>query len=54
MAISGANAQVMALQNAIENLDNVNENFGPYIKKKRGNDVRVSGHKDHIHFSVTP
>lgn len=54
MLVSGANAQVMALQNAIENLPNVNENFGPYMKKKRGVNVQVAGHKDHIHFSVSP
>lgn len=28
------------------------ENYGPFIKKKLGNNHAVAGHGDHIHFSI--
>lgn len=54
----GLNKQVIELQRAFSALDNVRENYGPYIKQKvRLNGVPdansyVSGHRNHIHFSI--
>ncbi|MCK7543731.1 hypothetical protein MLC59_06060 [Marinobacter bryozoorum] len=41
-----------ALQNRAESYVHIRENFGPLFKKKLGEPHHVSGHKDHIHFSV--
>jgi len=41
-----------ALQNKFESYPHRRENFGPLFKKKLGNVHSVSGHGDHIHFSV--
>jgi hypothetical protein len=41
-----------ALQNKFESFAHKRENFGPLFKKKLGNPHNVSGHGDHIHFSV--
>ena len=41
-----------ALQNKFETFIHRRENFGPLFKKKLGNPHSVSGHGDHIHFSV--
>jgi hypothetical protein len=41
-----------ALQLAFENWTGRRENFGPLLKKKHGKNYPVSGHTDHIHFSV--
>ena len=41
-----------ALQNKFESFTHRRENFGPLFKKKLGNPYTVSGHNDHIHFSV--
>lgn len=45
-------AIVDAMQTQFENYSHRRENFGPYMKKKLGNNYAVSGHNDHIHFSV--
>jgi len=51
-----SNATVKAIVNAMqaeyENFTHRRENFGPHIKKKSGSDYSVSGHGDHMHFSV--
>lgn len=41
-----------ALQNKFESYAHKRENFGPLFKKKLGKRSDVSGHGDHIHFSV--
>lgn len=41
-----------ALQLAFENWEGRRENFGPLLKRKHGKNYPVSGHTDHIHFSV--
>lgn len=41
-----------ALQNTFESYPHRRENFGPLFKKKLGNAHPVTGHGDHIHFSV--
>lgn len=41
-----------AMQTEFENYAHRRENFGPFLKKKLGNNHPVSGHGDHIHFSV--
>jgi len=41
-----------ALQNKFESYPYKRENFGPLFKKKLGNAHPVTGHSDHIHFSV--
>lgn len=41
-----------ALQNKFESFPHRRENFGPLFKKKLGSAHNVSGHGDHIHFSV--
>ncbi len=45
-------AVVDALQTAFEGYVHRRENFGPSFKKKLGSAHPVSGHNDHIHFSV--
>jgi hypothetical protein len=45
-------AIVDALQKAFETFMHRRENFGPHLKKKLGKAHAVSGHHDHIHFSV--
>lgn len=45
-------AIVDAMQDAFELCANRRENFGPHFKKKLGKPHVVSGHGDHIHFSV--
>lgn len=40
------------LQLAFENWEGRRENFGPLFKRKHGQSYPVSGHADHIHFSV--
>lgn len=41
-----------ALQNKLESYAYKRENFGPLFRKKLGKSSNVSGHGDHIHFSV--
>ncbi|XPF95644.1 hypothetical protein ACM9HF_06415 [Colwellia sp. RE-S-Sl-9] len=41
-----------AIQMEFENYQHRRENFGPLLKKKLGKDKAISGHGDHIHFSV--
>ena len=41
-----------ALQLAFENWEGRRENFGPLFTRKHGQSYPVSGHADHIHFSV--
>jgi hypothetical protein len=45
-------AIVTAIQNKFESFPKKRENFGPAVKKKEGVNFPISGHKDHIHFSV--
>jgi len=45
-------AIVNAMQTEFENFTHRRENFGPFMKKKLGNNHTVSGHGDHMHFSV--
>lgn len=45
-------AIVKAIQEGFESYPSRRENFGPYLKKKLGQDWTVSGHNDHIHLSV--
>lgn len=41
-----------ALQQKFESAKKRRENFGPHFKKKLGKPYKISGHKDHIHWSV--
>lgn len=43
---------VKQLQDCLDEQSGIRENFGPKFKHKLGKDHEVSGHKDHIHFSV--
>lgn len=45
-------AVVDGLQHRLELASGRRENFGPCFKKKLGQPFTVSGHNDHIHFSV--
>ncbi len=45
-------AIVDAMQTEFENFTRRRENFGPFMKKKLGKSHTVSGHGDHMHFSV--
>ena len=45
-------APVKELQEAFDEAPHRAENFGPYLKHKHGKVYRVSGHKNHIHFSI--
>lgn len=45
-------AIVDAMQMEFEKYPHKRENFGPSFKKKLGNNALISGHGDHIHFSV--
>lgn len=50
---NGANKAIVdAIQDTFEGFASRRENFGPHLKKKLGQDWAVSGHNDHIHFSV--
>jgi hypothetical protein len=48
----GANDQVTALQQSLEQFPHIRENFGPHLKNKLNAPFNVGGHADHIHFSV--
>ncbi len=49
----GANSIVTTFQNALDQVTGRRENFGPAFKHKLGSVVtNISGHADHIHFSV--
>lgn len=59
MIITGVNDQIIQLQTSMDNFSYVRENFGPYFKHKYSIETNtwnynynVSGHNDHIHFSV--
>jgi hypothetical protein len=41
-----------AIQTAFETFPQKRENFGPFMKKKEGNNHTVGGHHDHVHLSV--
>lgn len=43
---------VQQLQIAADAFPQIRENFGPYFKHKFTSNWSVSGHQDHIHFSV--
>jgi hypothetical protein len=45
-------AIVNALQDEADKQEGIRENFGPYFKHKKKKLWTVSGHDDHIHFSV--
>jgi hypothetical protein len=45
-------AIVTAIQKKFESFQQKRENFGPAMKLKEGQPFQVSGHRDHIHFSV--
>ena len=45
-------AIVDAIQTEFEAYAHRRENFGPFFKKKLGKSYPISGHGDHIHFSV--
>ena len=45
-------AIVDAIQDSFETFTKRRENFGPHVKLKLGTKHQVSGHQDHIHFSV--
>ena len=45
-------AIVQAMQDEFETFAQRRENFGPHLKKKNGKPYNVSGHDDHMHFSV--
>jgi hypothetical protein len=40
------------LQTKLGSCKGARENYGPHIKEKSGVAREISGHKDHIHFSV--
>lgn len=59
MALTGVTPQIIELQKAMDNYEYIRENFGPYFKHKYSIESDswnynhpVSGHKDHIHFSI--
>jgi hypothetical protein len=45
-------AVIDAMQTEFERYTHRRENFGPFMKKKLGNNHQVSGHGDHIHISI--
>ena len=49
---SAVKSIVDAMQTEFETYAHRRENFGPCFKKKLGNPWTVSGHGDHVHFSV--
>jgi len=49
---SSVKAFVDAMQTEFENYTHRRENYGPLFKKKLGINHPVTGHGDHIHFSV--
>jgi hypothetical protein len=49
---SSVKAIVDAIQTAFEAYPHRRENFGPFLKKKLGQNFVIAGHKDHIHLSV--
>lgn len=52
MINSGITPEIVNLQQRLENLSNIRENFGPSFKHKNGLLWCISGHQDHIHFSI--
>lgn len=52
----GSDAEITAITDALqlrfETAFRRRENFGPHFKRKSGGEHGVSGHGDHIHFSV--
>lgn len=50
--VAETKAIVEAIQDEFESYSTRRENFGPYLKRKHGQDWTVSGHDDHIHLSV--
>ncbi len=48
----GESIETCNLQNAMNNINKIRENFGPCIKTKNGKDWYVPGHNNHIHISV--
>lgn len=52
MINSGITPEIVSLQQSLENLSNIRENFGPSFKHKNGLPWTVPGHQDHIHFSI--
>ena len=45
-------AIVQRMQEEFERVPGRRENFGPYLKLKHGRPHAVSGHADHMHFSI--
>ena len=45
-------AIVNAMQTEFENFTYRRENVGPFLKKRLGSTHTISGHSDHMHFSV--
>jgi len=45
-------AIVDAIQTAFERYPYRRENFGPFLKKRLGVPMLVTGHRDHVHLSV--
>ncbi|MDL2290418.1 RHS repeat-associated core domain-containing protein, partial [Paludibacteraceae bacterium OttesenSCG-928-F17] len=43
---------VSQIQNSMNTLPNIRENFGPSLKTKMGKPSSVGGHSNHIHISV--
>jgi len=59
MALTGVTPQIIELQKAMDNYEYIRENFGPNFKHKYSIESDswnynhpVSGHTDHIHFSI--
>ncbi|MBW1297807.1 hypothetical protein [Aquimarina litoralis] len=59
LATGSSIEQIKELQKALDNVPDVRENFGPHFKHKYFKEYdtwdynyNVSGHKDHIHFSI--
>lgn len=54
--LGGNNPLVIALQNALDEIPLVRENFGPYLRHKNKKPYTTSrlreNHKNHIHFSI--
>ena len=48
----GKSKETYNLQNAMNKINKIRENFSPYIKTKNGKDWYVPGHDNHIHISV--
>lgn len=52
MISSGITPEIISLQQSLDNLPNIRENFGPSFKHKNGLPWTISDHQDHIHFSI--